>query len=77
MRKYPFWIPYRKYGRIIMHGRFKIMLQLLNSYFYTDPHQLTLLDMLDSMGTACRKSDIEGGDGAKKTLSTDHDLFWR
>lgn len=36
------------------------------SYFYTDPHQLTLLDMLDSMGTACRKSDIEGGDGAKR-----------
>ena len=29
--------------------------------------------MTDKYATACRKSDIEGGDGSRKTLSTDHD----
>lgn len=43
------------------------------SYYYTDPQQLTLFGMMDMMGTACRKSDIEGGDGTKRTLTTDHD----
>lgn len=43
------------------------------SYFCTDSNQLTLFDTADKVGTACRKSDIEGGDGTKRTLSTDHD----
>lgn len=43
------------------------------SYFCTDSNQLTLFDTVDRVGTACRKSDIEGGDGTKRTLSTDHD----
>ncbi len=43
------------------------------SYFYVDPYQLSLFDMTDKYATACRKSDIEGGDGSRKTLSTDHD----
>lgn len=43
------------------------------SYFCTDLNQITLFDTVDRVGTACRKSDIEGGDGTKRTLSTDHD----
>lgn len=43
------------------------------SYFCTDANQITLFDTVDRVGTACRKSDIEGGDGTKRTLSTDHD----
>jgi hypothetical protein len=46
------------------------------SYFYADPCQMSLFDNMDNTTTACRKSDIEGGecsDGGRKTLSSDHD----
>ncbi len=46
-------------------------------YFYRDPNQLVLFDNLDQTSTACRKSDIEGGDATqnngRKNLCTDHD----
>ena len=44
------------------------------SYFYVDPYQMTLFDLSDKISTACRKQDIEGGNGSsKKSLSSDHD----
>lgn len=46
------------------------------SYYYINPNQMTLFDLIDRTATACRKYDIEGGeaaDGQKKPLSTDHD----
>ncbi len=46
------------------------------SYFSSNPNQLTLFDMSDKISTACRKFDIEGGecqDATRRTLSTDHD----
>lgn len=47
------------------------------SYFYRDPNQLALFDNLEQTSTACRKTDIEGGEGAqsngRKPLCSDHD----
>lgn len=47
------------------------------SYFYRDPNQLFLFDNLEQTSTACRKTDIEGGEAAqsngRKQLCSDHD----
>ena len=47
------------------------------SYFYRDPNQLVLFDNLEQTSTACRKTDIEGGEAAqsngRKQLCSDHD----
>lgn len=47
------------------------------SYFYRDPNQLVLFDNLEQTSTACRKTDIEGGEvtqsNGRKQLSSDHD----
>lgn len=46
------------------------------SYFYRDPNQLSFFDNLEQTSTACRKTDIEGGEPqgpGKRQLCTDHD----
>lgn len=46
------------------------------SYYHIDQNQLTLFSNADATTTACRKSDIEGGEcpqGGRKNLTSDHD----
>lgn len=47
------------------------------SFFYRDPNQLVLFDNLEQTSTACRKTDIEGGEATqsngRKSLCSDHD----
>lgn len=48
---------------------------LQQAYYRIDPYQMVLFDFMEKTATACRKSDIEGGDNVtgKRKFSTDHE----